>query len=69
MVKILVNGQVYVTNFNISLYDFLDFLLPESEGCEFIVEYNHEIVFYENYKKINLTDYDKIELITIVGGG
>jgi thiamine biosynthesis protein ThiS len=67
MIKFLINGQVYITNFNISLFDLLNFLLPK--GSEVIVEYNHEIVFHENYKKIIIKDYDKLELITIVGGG
>lgn len=67
MIKFLINGQVYITNFNISLFDLLNFLLPK--GSEVIVEYNHEIVFYENYKKTIIRDYDKLELITIVGGG
>ena len=67
MIKILLNGQVYITNFNISIFDLLNFLMPR--GSEVIVEYNHKIVSSENYKKIILKDYDKIELITIVGGG
>lgn len=67
MIKILLNGQVYITNLNISIFDLLNFLMPR--GSEVIVEYNHKIVFSENYKKIIIKDYDKIELITIVGGG
>jgi thiamine biosynthesis protein ThiS len=67
MIRFLINGQIYIINFNISIYELLSFVVPK--GYEVIIEYNHKIIFYENYKKIKLKDYDKIEFITVVGGG
>nr|YP_009093094.1 thiamine biosynthesis protein S [Rhizosolenia imbricata]AIR75767.1 thiamine biosynthesis protein S [Rhizosolenia imbricata] len=34
-----------------------------------VVEYNHNIVVKKNWNKIIISNDDKIEILTIVGGG
>ncbi|CAM9112075.1 unnamed protein product [Chrysoparadoxa australica] len=34
-----------------------------------VIEYNNNILHKENWSKIQLHDLDKIEIVTIVGGG
>ena len=64
---ILINGQTYIVNRNASIIDILKFLI--SKETDVIIEYNHKILFRENYKTTKIKEFDKLEFITIVGGG
>ena len=63
----LLNGQKYHTKQIINLFDIVnyfnynDFLL--------VLEYNNFICNKKNWKEIYIKDQDKIEIVTIVGGG
>jgi thiamine biosynthesis protein ThiS len=65
--KFFLNGQSYYTKQNINLFDLVtyfnysDFLL--------VLEYNNLICNKKKWKQIFITDQDKIEIVTIVGGG
>lgn len=63
----LINGQVYILNHQISLTDLFEFLNHKKPS--FITEYNQVIITPKTLSRIFLTNYDKIEFITVVGGG
>ena len=64
---ILINGEVYVINYPINLKQFFTFLGNTNTGL--ITEYNQVILNPNLSKNIFLTHLDRIEFITIVGGG
>lgn len=64
---ILINGEVYVINYPIHLANLFEFIGDKKLGL--ITEYNQIIVKPELSKKIILSNLDRIEFVTIVGGG
>lgn len=64
---ILINGQVYIINYKVSLSDLFEYLKKIKPGL--ITEYNQKILSKEASQKIFLNQYDRIEFVTIVGGG
>ena len=64
---VLINGEVYVINYQVSLFDLFEFL-GNMKPC-LISEYNHIIITTETSKKTMLNHFDRIEFVTIVGGG
>lgn len=61
------NGNEYYIKRPITLQDLLNYFNYNSSI--FVVEYNHFICPKNNWKKIIIQANDKIEIITIVGGG
>ena len=64
---LLINGEVYVLNHQIQLSTLFDFLGTIKPGL--ITEYNQIIVRPELSQKLILNTLDRIEFVTIVGGG
>lgn len=64
---ILINGEVYVINYPIHLSNLFEFIGNNKLGL--ITEYNQIIARPELAKKIILNNLDRIEFVTIVGGG
>lgn len=64
---IFINGQVYTINYQVSLYDLFVFIQKEKSAL--ILEYNQKIVSQLQAKNILLNHLDRIEFVTIVGGG
>lgn len=64
---ILINGEVYIINYKMSLFDLFEFLGNRKPGL--ISEYNQIIATTETSKKIILNHLDQVEFVTIVGGG
>lgn len=64
---ILINGEVYIINYPINLRQFFEFLGNKNTGL--ITEYNQVILNPNLSKNIFLDHLDRIEFITIVGGG
>jgi len=64
---ILINGEVYVINYPVHLLNLLDFIGGKKPGL--ITEYNQIIIKPELAKKVVLNNLDRIEFVTIVGGG
>lgn len=62
-----VNGQEYYTPDTINLYDLLNYFNYNSSLL--VLEYNNFICNRKNWEKIWISDNDKIEIVTIVGGG
>ena len=61
------NGQEYQTNQSININDLLNYF--DYQSSLFVLEYNNFICSKEKWKKINIKSNDKIELLSIVGGG
>ena len=62
-----VNGQEYYTNNKISLFDLLNYF--DYNLSLLVLEYNNYICNKKNWNKTFINHNDKIEIVTIVGGG
>ena len=67
MNRFLVNGQTYYVEQRISLSDLIHYFNYTSSLL--VLEYNNSICNQKNWKKIFIKNNDKIEIVTIVGGG
>jgi thiamine biosynthesis protein ThiS len=65
--QFLLNGQKYSTNQPINLFDLVNYF--NYNNSLLVIEYNNLICDKKNLKKIYIKDKDKIEIVTIVGGG
>ena len=61
------NGEKYFTNHNLTILKLLKYF--NYNDSIIIVEYNNLVYDKKNWNKILLKNNDKIEIITIVGGG
>jgi thiamine biosynthesis protein ThiS len=61
------NGQLYYTKKNINLFDLVIYF--NYDGSLLVLEHNNLICNKKKWKQIFITDQDKIEIVTIVGGG
>jgi len=62
-----VNGQEYFTKNKITIFDLLNYF--NFKDSLFVLEYNNFICSKKNWNTIFITNNDKIEIVTIVGGG
>ena len=62
-----VNGQEYSTTKRINLQDLLNYF--DYNSSLLVLEYNNFICNKKNWDKIQISTDDKIEIVTIVGGG
>jgi sulfur carrier protein len=62
-----VNGQKFCTYHNITLSNLI--LYFSYKTALLVLEYNNLICNKENWDAIFIQDNDKIEIVTIVGGG
>ena len=63
----LLNGQKYSTKQTINLFDIINYF--NYKDSLLILEYNNFICNKKNWKEIDIKNQDKIEIVTIVGGG
>ena len=61
------NGQEYQTKHSININDLVNYF--DYQSSLFVLEYNNFICNKDEWKRINIKSNDKIELISIVGGG
>jgi thiamine biosynthesis protein ThiS len=62
-----VNGQSYCVQVTITLFDLINYF--NFNDSLLVLEYNNLICDKKNWEKIFIKDQDKIEIVTIVGGG
>ena len=67
MAKIQLNGKKVVIKSNLSLFDLLK--KYKLNNTRVAIEYNGVIIPKVNYKKKNLKNNDKIEIVHFIGGG
>jgi thiamine biosynthesis protein ThiS len=65
--KFFLNGEQYSTNYNITLSQLISYFNYNSSLL--VLEYNNFICNRKNWDKISIKNNDKIEIVTIVGGG
>ena len=61
------NGQKYITSSNITIADLVHYFGYNKSLL--VIEYNQFICSKPQWNKILIQNNDKIEIITIVGGG
>lgn len=61
------NGEKYSINDEISLLQLVTYFNYNTSLL--VLEYNNSICNKKNWNKIYIKDNDKIEIVTIVGGG
>lgn len=64
---VFINGEAFNCSNRMSLQDLLIYLGFDISGI--VVEYNKEIISNYKFSSILCGDQDKLEIITIVGGG
>lgn len=63
----ILNGQTYVTDSKLTLLELIEYFNYNSSLL--VLEYNSLICKKKNWNKIIIQNNDKIEIVTIVGGG
>ena len=67
MAKIQLNGKKIVIKSNYSLFDLLK--KYKLSNKKVAIEHNGTIIQKVNYKKKNLKNNDKVEIVHFIGGG
>jgi thiamine biosynthesis protein ThiS len=65
--KFFLNGEEFFSDQVINLLNIIEYFNYNSSLL--VLEYNHFICPKENWETIFINDKDKIEIVTIVGGG
>jgi sulfur carrier protein len=61
------NGQKYFTKSEVKISDLINYF--NYNTSLFVLEYNSLICTKKNWNQIQIKNNDKIEIVTIVGGG
>ena len=61
------NGQQYFTEFDLTLLDLISYF--NYSKSLLVLEYNNLICNRQDWSQIHINNEDKIEIVTIVGGG
>ena len=61
------NGQQYRTTYNLTILELIEYF--NFNTSLFVLEYNNQICNKKNWNNIFVNNNDKIEIVTIVGGG
>jgi sulfur carrier protein len=67
MTYFYLNGKTYKTNHTLTLFNLLVYF--NYNQSLLVLEYNNRICNKKNWNQIFIQDRDKIEIVTIVGGG
>ena len=65
--EFFLNGKKYYTKQTINLFDLINYF--GYDNSLLVLEYNNLICNKKNWKTISINNQDKIEIVTIVGGG
>jgi len=63
----LLNGQQYFTEYDLTILELINYF--NYSNSLFVLEYNDLICNKKNWDKVIIKNNDKIEIVTIVGGG
>ena len=63
----LLNGEKYYSKRNINVLELVNYFNYNTSLL--VLEYNNLICNKKDWNKISIKDNDKIEIVTIVGGG
>lgn len=62
-----INGKTYKTHYSLTLFNLLVYF--NYNESLLVLEYNNHICNKKNWDQIFIQNRDKIEIVTIVGGG
>jgi thiamine biosynthesis protein ThiS len=65
--KIFLNGQEYTVDYDITISNIVNYF--NYDDSLLVLEYNNSICNKTNWSKTFIVNNDKIEIVTIVGGG
>lgn len=65
--KFFLNGQKYLTSYTLTILDLITYFGYNQSLL--VIEYNNFICHKKQWNKIEIENNDKIEIVTIVGGG
>ena len=65
--KFFLNGDEYSTKHELTVFELIRYF--NYNASLFVLEYNNKICERKNWDKIIVKNNDKIEIVTIVGGG
>nr|QYB18911.1 thiamine biosynthesis protein S [Climaconeis sp.]QYB18958.1 thiamine biosynthesis protein S [Climaconeis sp.] len=63
----VLNGERYSTDYNLTILELLYYF--NYNNILIVLEYNNKIYNKEDWNNIIINNNDKIEIVTIVGGG
>ena len=63
----ILNGQEYLTEHELTILELINYF--NYSTSLFVLEYNNLICDKKKWDKIRIKNNDKIEIVTIVGGG
>ena len=63
----ILNGQKYFTKDDLTIFELINYFNYNTSLL--VLEYNNLICTKKNWKKITIKNNDRIEIVTIVGGG
>lgn len=66
-IEFFLNGQKYNIQNKVTILDLVSYF--DYNTSLLVLEHNNLICIKENWDKIFITNNDKIEIVTIVGGG
>ena len=66
-INFILNGQKYSVNTKVTLYDLIYYFNYNDKLL--VLEYNKLICNQNSWERILISDFDIIEIVTIVGGG
>lgn len=67
MKQFYLNGQKYATSYSLTLLELITYF--NYNESLLVIEYNNLICNQNTWNKIIIKNEDKIEIVTIVGGG
>lgn len=67
MNQFFLNGQKYLTSYNLTILDLINYFGYKKSLL--VVEYNHFICSKRHWNETLIQNNDKVEIVTIVGGG
>lgn len=65
--EFFLNGQKYATSQKLNIVELINYFGYNKSLL--VVEYNHLICHKKNWEKVFIQNNDRIEIVTIVGGG
>ena len=66
-IEFFLNGQKYNIQNKVTIFDLVSYF--DYNTSLLVLEHNNLICIKENWDKIFISNHDKIEIVTIVGGG
>ena len=63
----ILNGQKYSTEYDLTLFELIEYF--NYNRSLLVLEYNNLICDKKNWNNVLIQNNDKIEVVTIVGGG